>query len=116
MVFFLSNMLETQFLSTGAFEITLNGNFFHFFFFFPLLPYQVHKTLFILFIQRYTNKLNYTTFLICLDFHLILWNVSVITLVRAAVNGHSLTIVFHLFKFMRQNISLSRYWEARIVK
>ncbi|TST60402.1 Selenoprotein T2 [Bagarius yarrelli] len=25
MVFFLSNMLETQFLSTGAFEITLNG-------------------------------------------------------------------------------------------
>lgn len=27
MVFFLSNMIETQCLSTGAFEITLNGKF-----------------------------------------------------------------------------------------
>jgi len=27
MAFFLSNMLETHFLSTGAFEITLNGTF-----------------------------------------------------------------------------------------
>jgi len=26
MAFFLSNMLETHFLSTGAFEVTLNGN------------------------------------------------------------------------------------------
>lgn len=32
MVFFFSNMLENQLMSTGAFEITLNGNTFFFFF------------------------------------------------------------------------------------
>lgn len=28
MVFFLSNMIENQLMSTGAFEITFNGEFF----------------------------------------------------------------------------------------
>lgn len=32
MVFFFSNMIENQLMSTGAFEITLNGEFFCFVF------------------------------------------------------------------------------------